>query len=353
MPILPPSRFQKLVFKWFDHFGRKTLPWQKNKTPYSVWVSEIMLQQTQVSTVIPYYQKFLQRFPNLGALALAKEDEVLHQWTGLGYYSRARNLHRSAKLIQEKYQGKFPDQLEQIQELPGIGRSTAGAILSCAFHKRAPILDGNVKRLLSRYHALSSSIDDKATLDQLWLLAEKYTPKERNSDYSQVMMDLGATLCTRRNPRCSACPLAKSCQAYQLGLVELIPAKNKKAALPVKQSTFLILKHKNKVLLQKRPAKGLWGGLWSLPEISKKLSLAEAKRLCCEQFKVSIKDAQTLKAFRHSFTHFHLDILPFCLELAENPSKKLASPEQIWYSLHRPKALGLPKPVLSILGELA
>ncbi len=345
--------FQKLVLKWFDCFGRHSLPWQQNKTPYRVWVSEIMLQQTQVTTVIPYFERFLTRFPDLASLARAKEDEVLHVWTGLGYYSRARNLHRSAQIIQKDWQGIFPNQLEQVESLPGIGRSTAGAILSCAFNKKAAILDGNVKRLLARFHGLTDPIDDKKTLDRLWELAEEYTPSKRVADYSQVMMDLGATVCTPKNPRCSDCPLLSSCQAQQRGLVEQIPFKKKKAKLPVRKTTFLILQNKDRVLLQKRPSSGIWGGLWSLPEIPEKASLAQIKRHCLKQFQLEIKQGRTLKPFRHTFSHFHLEVHPVHLTLDRPLPKNMASQTQIWYSLHRPKALGLPAPILSLLGDLS
>lgn len=350
---LSPARFQKLVLKWYDRFGRRDFPWQQNKTPYRVWVSEIMLQQTQVTTVLPYFERFLTRFPDLRALAEAREDEVLHVWTGLGYYSRARNLHRSAQIIQKEWQGNFPDQLAQVESLPGIGRSTAGAILSCAFNKRAAILDGNVKRLLARFHALTDPIDDKKTLDRLWKLAEEYTPSKRVADYSQVMMDLGATVCTPRKPRCSDCPLLSSCEAHQRGLVEQVPFKKKKARLPLRKTTFLILQNKDRILLQKRPAKGIWGGLWSLPEIPEQASLAQIKRHCLKQFQLAVKPGRPLEPFRHTFSHFHLEIYPVRLELAPPLPKTLASPTQIWYSLRRPKALGLPAPILSLLGALS
>lgn len=348
-----PQVFQKLVLNWFDHFGRKNFPWQQNKTPYRVWVSEIMLQQTQVTTVIPYYERFLTQFPDLSALAKAKEDEVLHLWTGLGYYSRARNLHRSAKMIYKEGKGTFPDTLEELQNLPGVGRSTAGAILSCAFNKKAAILDGNVKRLLTRFHALTDPVDDKKTLDQLWKLSEEYTPSKRVADYTQVMMDLGATLCTRSKPRCSDCPVATYCQGYQQGLAEQLPYKKKRASLPVRETTFLILRNKDKVLLQKRPPSGIWGGLWSLPEMPEKASLEQIKRFCLKHFQLTVKESQPLKPFRHTFSHFHLEVFPVQLELAASRPKVMDSETQIWYSLRRPETIGLPAPVLSLLGELS
>jgi len=208
-------KIHRAVLKWFDQFGRKNLPWQQNKTPYRVWVSEIMLQQTQVTTVIPYYERFMSIFPTLKSLAEAKEDAVLHLWTGLGYYSRARNLHRTAKLIQENFHGIFPDTLDALQELPGIGRSTAAAILSIAFQKPATILDGNVKRVLSRLFAITEWPGEKETLEKLWKIAEKLTPNERVDDYTQAMMDIGATICIRGKPHCENCPLQKKMSRTQ------------------------------------------------------------------------------------------------------------------------------------------
>lgn len=349
---LSPALFQKRVLKWFDRFGRRDFPWQKNKTPYRVWVSEIMLQQTQVSTVIPYFERFMQRFPDLTSLASSQEDAVLHLWTGLGYYSRARNLHRSAQMIEYDLQGHFPDTVEGLQSLPGIGRSTAGAILSCGFNKKATILDGNVKRLLARYSGQTMPLDDRKTLDELWALAEKYTPSQRVSDYTQVMMDLGATLCTPKNPRCEECPLLSSCEAKREGLVEQIPAKKKKTKLPLRQVTFLVLLNQEQILLQKRPAKGIWGGLWSLPEIPGQASLLDLKSHCLEKFKLQIKESKPMKPLRHTFSHFQLDIHPICLKLKRPIPKDLVTEKQIWYSLRQPQMLGLPAPILSLLGDL-
>lgn len=348
----PPLIFHKRVLAWFDRFGRRSFPWQQNKTPYRVWVSEIMLQQTQVTTVIPYFQRFMERFPDLATLAKAQEDEVLHLWTGLGYYSRARNLHRSAKLIQEEYDGQFPDNLEQILQLPGIGRSTAGAILSCAFNKKAAILDGNVKRLLTRFHALTQPLDDKKTIDQLWQLAEIYTPSKRVADYTQAMMDLGATLCTPKNPRCSDCPVLANCEGRRLGLADVLPYKKKKASLVTRKATFLIVQNQDHVLLQKRPSTGIWGGLWSLPEIPEKASSSQIKHYCLQTFQLKIKNCQVLKPFRHTFSHFHLEIYPVRLEIDRARPSAMDRKSQIWYSLRHPKTIGLPAPILSLLGEL-
>ncbi|HVY53219.1 MAG TPA: A/G-specific adenine glycosylase [Gammaproteobacteria bacterium] len=349
---LSPKRFQQIALNWFDQYGRKNFPWQQNKTPYSVWLSEIMLQQTQVTTVIPYYQRFLSQFPDVTALANAKEDEVLHLWAGLGYYSRARNLHRTAKMVQQQWNGQFPDNVEELQKLPGIGRSTAGAIVSCAFYKKAAILDGNVKRLLTRFHGVTDPIDLPKTQAQLWELAEQYTPADRVADYSQVMMDLGATICTRKNPRCNECPLQTYCLAHQTGIANELPTKKAKRAIPIREATFLVLRYQDKVLLQKRPSIGIWGGLWSLPQLAEKVSLNDVKEFCRESFKLNPKTAKSLKPFRHTFSHFHLDIHPVEITLSAVTPKAMDGNSLIWYSLNQPEALGLPAPVQSLLESI-
>lgn len=352
MPLSPQS-FQKLVLTWYDQHGRKNFPWQQNKTPYSVWVSEIMLQQTQVSTVIPYFERFMKSFPTLKALAKASDDEVLHHWSGLGYYSRARNLHKSAKLIQSEFKGKFPDNLEDLQKLPGVGRSTAGAILSCGFNEKAAILDGNVKRLLNRFHAVNKPIDDLKTLNELWELSEAYTPSKRNSDYTQVVMDLGATICIRKKPLCSSCPLSKNCKALKEGLVDQLPFKGKRRTVPTRALNFLILQHQDKVLLIKRPATGIWGSLWSLPELPSESSKETIKDYCSEHFDLKPSSIKALAAFRHTFSHYHLEIQPLLLKLKTLSPKSLASKSRIWYSLLQPEALGLPAPIQSLLESIS
>ena len=239
---MTPHQFQTLLLNWFDHSGRKHLPWQQNKTPYRVWISEIMLQQTQVKTVIPYFERFMQQLPDIVSLANAHEDKVLHLWAGLGYYSRARNLHRAAKIIVETYQGNFPDTVFSLQQLPGIGQSTAGAIVAIAFNQKAAILDGNVKRVLARLHGISEPVNEKRTEKKLWELAEHYTPDKRAADYTQAMMDLGATLCTPSKPACTACPLIQHCVAHQLDIVDVLPKKKTTRELPIRSATFLIVK---------------------------------------------------------------------------------------------------------------
>jgi len=271
------TAFARRVIDWCTHSGRLHLPWHEHPDSYRVWISEIMLQQTQVNTVIPYFQTFMAQYPNVAALAKAPQDEVLHLWTGLGYYARARNLHRCAQIVQEQHHGEFPDTVEGLVALPGIGRSTAGAIASISMNVRAPILDGNVKRVLARFHAVDGWPGDKPVETRLWSIAEKYTPAERLRDYTQVMMDLGATLCTRSKPRCNECPLAKHCAAFQAGEVSRYPGKKPSKATPVRQPLMLLLENdRGEMLLAQRTPSGLWGGLWGRPAISESALLDSA-----------------------------------------------------------------------------
>ena len=265
-----PDAFSTTVLDWFQHNGRKDLPWQQNPTPYRVWISEIMLQQTQVQTVIPYYQRFMARYPDVTSLAAAPIDQVLHLWTGLGYYARARNLHKAAQQVVESFGGEFPESLESLESLPGIGRSTAGAIAALAMQLKAPILDGNVKRVLTRYFAIAGYPESSTIKKQLWEIAETLLPQdpEKNiAPYTQAMMDLGATLCTRSNPACDRCPLAENCEALRTNAIASYPGKKPKKALPVREvNMFIVRNTAGEVLLEKRPDSGIWGGLYSLPE---------------------------------------------------------------------------------------
>lgn len=352
MTYLSPTTFQKMLLTWFDKHGRKDLPWQQNKTPYRVWVSEIMLQQTQVTTVIPYFLRFMTRFPNIQTLARAEEDEVLHLWTGLGYYSRARNLHRTAKIICQEYSGAFPQTLDALVTLPGIGQSTAGAILTLAMQQKATILDGNVKRVLTRLHGITQWPGEKAVLEQLWQIATRLTPNKRVDDYTQAIMDMGATLCVRGQPLCPQCPFAKHCLAHRQGIEKSIPQAKPRKTLPVREATMLILQHQQHVLLQKRPQTGIWGGLWSLPELSGTLSEKTIQAACKAQFKLTPKHISLQDSFRHTFSHFHLDILPAVITLRTRPAKIIDSEEQIWYNLQQSQTVGLPAPVKKLLREL-
>lgn len=347
-------QFRKLILQWFDAHGRKHFPWQQNKTPYRVWISEIMLQQTQVNTVIPYYEKFMQRFPDVLTLANAHEDEVLHSWAGLGYYSRARNLHRAAKMILNEFAGQFPDNFEGLLKLPGIGRSTAGAILSIAYNQAAAILDGNVKRVLARFHGITQPINEKNIENQLWALAESYLDVKRMADYTQAMMDLGATLCTRSKPDCHPCPLIKHCSAHQQNITELIPQKKSTKKIPTRSATFLIFKYQDNILLQKRPSTGIWGGLWSFPEIAGEIDKKNIHAYCKENFNIKAVNLQTLTSFRHTFSHYHLDIYPVVLTIKRLSDKfsNMEAAKQIWYNPSKASTMGLPKPIQIILEEL-
>lgn len=351
--MMTPYQFQKIVLTWFDQHGRKTLPWQQNKTPYRVFVSEIMLQQTQVSTVIPYFQRFITQFPTVQTLATANEDDVLHLWTGLGYYNRARHLHRTANIIVQSYNGQFPNDLLELQKLPGIGRSTAGAIAAIAFEKQAAILDGNVKRVLTRLHGMTEWPGEKKTLEQLWMLAEQYTPKKRIADYTQAMIDIGATLCIRGKPHCNRCPLQLFCVAHQLGIAKNLPKSKPSNPLPTRQTTLLIIrKNHHLILLEKRPPHGIWGGLWSMPEILNHPSQEDIRTHCQQRFRCQVKQIDFGKDFRHTFSHFHLQIRPVIITIKETRGKALEKDQQIWYNLQQPEAVGLPAPVKKLLQEM-
>ncbi len=340
-------RFSVRLLNWFDRHGRKNLPWQKKINPYRVWVSEIMLQQTQVATVIPYYQTFMGQFPTLKSLAAAEQDDVLYLWSGLGYYSRARNLHKTAQIIRDQYSGRFPKSLQQMIELPGIGRSTAGAILSIACDQRQPILDGNVKRVLARFHAIEGWTGSRDVQEMLWQLAEQYTPARRVADYTQAIMDLGATLCTRRKPDCAACPMQTACQAYALNKVSAIPTPKPKKTIPTRKSRFLILHNqRGEVLLEKRPPAGIWGGLWSLPECNHDV---EIEQHCRENYGLEIGQVETLPEARHSFSHFHLQIQPLRIAVSKISDRVMETGERVWYNSASDDQRGLAAPVMRLL----
>ncbi len=342
----------KKILTWFDQHGRKNLPWQHDKTPYRVWVSEIMLQQTQVSTVIAYFQRFMSHFPTIETLANADEDTVLHLWTGLGYYSRARNLHRTAKIVCQQFHGQFPDDLDTLKSLPGIGLSTAGAILAIAFEKQAAILDGNVKRVLCRIYGIQQWPGEKEIVNQLWALAGKLTPKKRVADYTQAIMDLGATLCTRGTPRCPDCPLLDNCLARQLGIEKKLPSSKPRKTLSTRQAFLLILQNNQHVLLEKRPAPGIWGGLWSLPELTHRLTKKEIRLHCQQRFHIHLSEVHFGKPFCHSFSHFHLTITPVLAAFNSTRHKIMDNPLQLWYNLQHPPSVGLPQPIKKLLGTL-
>jgi A/G-specific adenine glycosylase len=343
---MTPSVFQQNILDWFDQHGRKDLPWQKDITPYRVWLSETMLQQTQVATVIGYFNAFTERFPDIESLAQAPIDDVLHLWSGLGYYARARNLHKTAQLIVEK--GRFPDTPDELVALPGIGLSTAGAILSIAFKKSHPILDGNVKRVLARFKAVTGWPGNSNVSKELWLLSAHYTPHGRVADYTQAMMDLGATLCTRSRPACHACPLKDNCLARLTDNIAAFPAPKPAKSLPVKHRVFLLLRDSlNRILLEKRPPAGIWGGLWSLPEFD---SIETAVDWCSERNMPIIN--QTLMAMRrHTFSHYHLDFTPLIIE-TDNPTNIVMEASQtVWYKAGQIHNLGIAAPIKLLLQQ--
>jgi A/G-specific adenine glycosylase len=342
------ATFQQRVLDWFDQSGRKDLPWQQQLNPYRVWISEIMLQQTQVATVIPYYQRFMQRFPDIETLARAELDEVLHYWAGLGYYARARNLHKSAQIIQQYYQGHFPETFDQVMALPGIGRSTAGAILSLACNQAHAILDGNVKRVLSRFNGVYGWPGDTKIAKELWHISERYTPETKTANYNQAMMDLGAMLCTRSRPNCNRCPLLSGCYAFQNNAVSELPTKKPKKALSVKQAFFLLLCNSDKqILLTQRPPTGIWGGLWCLPEFQDFSSL---EYWCHHQVNdFSIIDQHSPK--RHTFSHYHLDFSTIIVQTKNPVNFVMEANQTVWYKQDEINTLGLPAPIGRLLQE--
>ncbi|MCZ8531360.1 A/G-specific adenine glycosylase [Alteromonas sp. PRIM-21] len=344
--------FAERVLAWFGKYGRKHLPWQQEVTPYKVWVSEIMLQQTQVTTVIPYFERFMASFPTVQDLAKASQDDVLHHWTGLGYYARARNLHKAANTLVDKYDGEFPYSLEEVMDLPGIGRSTAGAILSLSRNMRFPILDGNVKRVLARYYAISGWPGQKKVENQLWEVAEKNTPTNpeggRCANYTQVMMDLGAMICTRSKPKCDECPLQTDCIAYAQGAQTEYPGKKPKKTLPEKSTFMMVAQFNSQVYLEQRPSTGLWGGLYGFIEVS---SIEEG----IEQLNkrgITVEETRELEGFRHTFSHFHLDITPVVAVVNSAPTKRVAETAYRWFSLNEPIEVGLAAPTTKIIQQL-
>lgn len=343
------TSFSNRLLHWFDANGRKDLPWQQNISAYRVWVSEIMLQQTQVTTVIPYYQRFMERFPSVEALASAHIDEVLALWTGLGYYARARNLHKSAQMICSEFAGAFPDTPDTLQALPGIGRSTAAAIYAIAYTGHAAILDGNVKRVLTRYAAVEGWPGAKPVENTLWQLAESLTPKKRVADYTQAIMDLGATLCTRSKPQCERCPMHSDCQAYAANTVSDFPTKKPRKTIPVRQTVMLFIENSHgEILLEQRPSSGIWGGLWSPIELHLDDNIADT----LEQRLQLQGKIQHWPVLRHTFSHFHLDITPVHIKTQNQVNQIMEGGQQLWYKGHSHQQIGLAAPVKKLLDQL-
>lgn len=345
------TAFSVDLLNWYDRHGRKDLPWQASRDAYSVWVSEIMLQQTQVSAVIPYFKAFMQRFPDIASLADAPLDAVLHAWTGLGYYARARNLQRAAQTIVAEHGGIFPSDYAAVAALPGIGPSTAGAILAFAFGQQHTILDGNVKRVLARYHRVPGWPGKREVAEILWAHARTHTPSTRTADYTQAIMDLGATVC-RRQPLCGQCPLATHCEAHRVGDIACYPAPAPRKALPIKSTTMIMIRAGEQVLLRQRPPSGIWGGLWGFPECATEQA---PTYYCRDALGLDIDALAPWPALRHTFTHFHLDIVPqparLCVPSLNAPTLK-ENENLIWYNLHSPDARGLAAPVKRLLEQL-
>jgi A/G-specific adenine glycosylase len=342
--------FAERLLAWYHRHGRKSLPWQQDRNAYRVWVSEIMLQQTQVETVIPYFERFMQRFPDVLTLANAEADDVLHHWSGLGYYARARNLHAAAQLIRDDYQGELPRDIEQLNALPGVGRSTAAAILAQAHGLCHAILDGNVKRVLARYHAVEGWTGHNRVQQQLWQYAELHTPSEQVTDYTQAIMDLGSMVCSRSRPRCNECPLVDDCEAFHSLRTDQLPTPKPRKVLPVKAARMLVLVDgDNRVMLEKRPPSGIWGGLWSLPEMPPEDDVAEH---CRRHWQFEVDAVSDGEGFRHTFSHYHLDITP-CRVRVKNPDQSVMEDERVvWYNIAQPDRLGLATPVKTILQNL-
>jgi A/G-specific adenine glycosylase len=344
------ASFAQAVLNWYRRYGRHDLPWQRQEA-YPVWLSEIMLQQTQVNTVIPYYLNFLEYFPDVEQLAAASIDEVLQHWQGLGYYARARNLHRAARVIRDQHQGEFPSSMEAVAALPGIGRSTAGAILSFAFGQRWPILDGNVKRVLARCFRVPGWYAQSDTMKQLWYLAESVTPTRDAADFNQAMMDIGSMLCLKSKPKCEACPLRRICSSYLHHSQGEYPQKKPKRARPHRHTLMLLHRHQDSVLLWRRPPSGIWGGLWSLPEVD-----SESAVELWQQSFLSLLQAPAIiqrDIMRHQFTHYSLDISLAVIELEHLPVKISDSDNYAWVRIDDIASHGLPTPVRRLLTTLA
>jgi len=340
------STLARALLAWYDRHGRKALPWKQSGDPYHVWLSEVMLQQTQVATVIPYFERFLKRFPNIESLARAQLDAVLHQWTGLGYYARARNLHKAAQTIVREHGGRFPRDFEIVETLPGIGRSTAAAIAALAFGHACAILDGNVKRVLARHAGISGWPGERKVELALWQLAASRLPQAGVETYTQGMMDLGALVCTRGKPACARCPVSDDCVARIDGRVGELPAPRPRKALPEKEVQMLLLVDDGRLLLEKRPPQGIWGGLWSLPELAAEV---DAGRHCRDHFGFRTISLRTLPRLSHTFTHFKLHIHPVQLDVRPEGSTR---PGPVWLPFSAALATGLPAPVRKLVLQL-
>ena len=343
--------FTAALLRWFEVHGRHNLPWQQNPTPYRVWVSEVMLQQTQVAAVIPYYERFMARFPTVELLAAADEDEVLHLWTGLGYYARARNLRACAQVLMTRHGGEFPADVEAVTALPGIGRSTAGAILALSRGERHPILDGNVKRVLARVFGIAGDPSSATVLAKLWETADACTPAESVAAYTQAIMDLGATVCTRTRPACTVCPMSGLCVAAREGRQAELPGLKRRRDRGSREATLLIaetgLEGSRAILVERRPTPGIWGGLWSPPQFESESAALEWCRLEVGEPEV---EAQRLAPIDHAFTHFDLRLNPIWVRCT--PALGVSEGGRLWYQLDAPPKVGLPQPIRLLFDRL-
>ena len=339
--------FAQRLIAWQKQHGRHDLPWQQRRDPYAVWLSEIMLQQTQVASVIPYYQRFLARFPDLASLAAASEDEVLAHWSGLGYYARGRNLRRAAQLVMARHGGVFPDDFAAVADLPGIGRSTAAAILAFSFGQRRAILDGNVKRVLARCFGIEGYPGVKAVENALWQKAEALLPDSGIETYTQALMDLGATLCSRK-PACGPCPLRDGCVAWNQNRLAELPAPRPRKPLPQKETAMLVLLRQGEVYLEKRPPTGIWGGLWSFPEIALE---EDALAACRARFGVEGRSLPPMPDFVHTFTHFRLKVQPRPVAVTAWRSE-VRQGGGLWLPLDEALGAAVPTPVRRLLEKL-
>jgi A/G-specific adenine glycosylase len=340
-------RFATSVISWQRVHGRHDLPWQQNSDPYAIWLAEVMLQQTQVAAVIPYYQRFLARFPTCAALAAASLDDVMQLWSGLGYYSRARNLHAAARMLTERYGGSMPRSVDAIAELPGVGRSTAAAIAVFAFGARQAILDGNVKRVLCRAFGIEGDLSRAVQEKRLWMLTERLVPAVHVESYTQGLMDLGATVCLRRGAKCAQCPLMGQCVAYRSARVDALPEPRARKRLPQRDTVMLLLCHKAQVLLERRPASGIWGALWSLPEAALD---EDPEQVCRDRFGVRAAAFTKLPDFEHVFTHFRLRIHPLRIDV-RSLNWRASEPGHIWIAANEALGAAIPAPVRSILRQ--
>jgi A/G-specific adenine glycosylase len=340
--------FAARLITWQKRHGRHDLPWQCTHDAYAIWLSEIMLQQTQVATVIPYYERFLRRFPSIQALAQASLDEVLALWSGLGYYSRARNLHKAACMLVHSYDGIIPRDPERVEALPGIGRSTAAAICVFAYGGRHAILDGNVKRVLARHGGVRGYPGDARVQEALWRNAEALLPLRDIIPYTQGLMDLGASVCIRRKPKCELCPLRADCIAHTNNLIDTLPGRKPRRALPQRSIVMLLLRNADEILLEKRAPQGIWGGLWSLPEIS---DARAARRVCRERYGVAATSTKKLPPLAHGFTHFNLTIVPLMVRVGKAAAKtsSTTAPATVWLPLDEALSAALPAPVRKII----